>query len=121
MLTSAVAVRGHGAMMQRVPVHAAVLTAMLCALACGSAEAETVRRGGYAVSSETCGEAPFAFPRLRIGLRNGYCAGLVASAEDGLQFPRSIVQVSGHNLFIVADMGGWSRSKGRLLLLDPQL
>ena len=108
-------------MMQRIPVHAAVLASMLGALSCGFAEAETVRRGGYAVGSETCGEAPLAFPRLRIGLRNGYCAGLVASAEDGLQFPRSIIQVPGHNLFVVADMGGWSRSNGRLLLLDPQL
>jgi glucose/arabinose dehydrogenase len=38
-----------------------------------------------------------------------------------LQFPRSIVQVPGHNLFVVVDMGGWIRSKGRLLLLDPSL
>ncbi|MBX9823971.1 MAG: PQQ-dependent sugar dehydrogenase [Xanthobacteraceae bacterium] len=107
--------------MQRTSVHAAVLAAMLFALSCGFAEAETARRGGYAVGAETCGEAPFVFARLRIGLRHGYCAGLVASAEDGLQFPRSIVQVPGHDLFVVADMGGWSRSKGRLLLLDPQL
>ncbi|MBX9827136.1 MAG: PQQ-dependent sugar dehydrogenase [Xanthobacteraceae bacterium] len=107
--------------MQRIRVHAAMLAAMLCALPGGFAGAETMRRGGYAVGAETCGEAPHAFPRLRIGLRNGYCAGLVASAEDGLQFPRSIIQLPGRDLFVVADMGGWSRSKGRLLLLDPQL
>jgi hypothetical protein len=108
-------------MIRRVPVRAVVSASMLCALSCGFAEAEAAPRGGYAVGAETCGEAPFAFPRLRIGLRNGYCAGLVAGAGDGLQFPRSIVQVPGHNLFVVVDMGGWIRSKGRLLLLDPSL
>ena len=94
---------------------------MLCALVCGPTDAQTVRPGGYTIGSETCGRGPFAFPRLRIGLRDGYCAGMVASAEDGLQFPRSIIQIPGHALFVVADMGGWVRSKGRLLLLDPSL
>lgn len=104
-----------------ISLHAVVSAAMLCALSCSVAEAETVRRGGYAVGSEMCGEGPVAFPRLRIGLRDGYCAGLVASAEDGLRFPRSIIELPGKNLFVVADMGGWSASNGRLLLLDPQL
>ena len=98
--------------MRRIPVHSVVLASMVCALSCGFAEAQTAPRGGYAVGAETCGEAPFAFPRLRIGLRNGYCAGLVAGAGDGLQFPRSIVQIPGHNLFVVADMGGWSPVEG---------
>jgi glucose/arabinose dehydrogenase len=108
-------------MMQRNPLFAAVLGSMLCLMPSGPAHPQTARVAGYAIGSETCGQAPFVFPRLRIGLRPGYCAGLVASAEDGLQFPRSIIQIPGHNLFVVADMGGWTRSKGRLLLLDPSL
>jgi glucose/arabinose dehydrogenase len=53
-------------------------------------------------------------------MRAGYCAGLVATQRDGLVFPRTIVQVPGSNLFVVADMGvGWSPGRGRLLLLDP--
>ena len=52
-------------------------------------------------------------------MRDGYCAGLVASAEDGLIFPRSIVQIPGHRRFVVADMGSWNPGQGRLLLLDP--
>jgi hypothetical protein len=87
----------------------------------GHAHPQTARIAGYTIGSETCGQAPFVFPRLRIGLRPGYCAGLVASAEDGLQFPRSIIQIPGHDLFVVADMVGWTRSKGRLLLLDSSL
>ena len=54
-------------------------------------------------------------------MRIGYCAGLVASREDGLQFPRSIIQVPGHDQFVIADMGAWLPFKGRLLLFDPAL
>jgi hypothetical protein len=44
-----------------------------------------------------------------------------ASKEDGLQFPRSIIQVPGHDQFVIADMGAWVPFKGRLLLFDPAL
>ena len=71
-----------------------------------------VIKSGYALGHERCGEAPLAFPKVRIGMRPGYCAGLVASKEDGLVFPRSIVQVPDTRLFVVADMGGWSRGQG---------
>jgi hypothetical protein len=60
------------------------------------ASAETTLKSGYALTDRRCGEAPDAYPKLRIGVRDGYCAGLVASEEDGLIFPRSIVQISGH-------------------------
>lgn len=83
------------------------------------ASAETVHKGGYALSDLQCGDAPNAYPKLRIGVRDGYCAGLVASEEDGLKFPRSIVQIPGHRQFVVADMGSWNPGQGRLLLLDP--
>lgn len=53
-------------------------------------------------------------------MREGYCAGLVASKDDGLIFPRSIVQIPDHDQFVIADMGSWNPGKGRLLLLDPQ-
>ena len=60
----------------------------------------------YALTEQSCGQAPNAYPKLRIGMREGYCAGLVASGEDGLVFPRSIAQIPGHRQFVVADMGG---------------
>src|ERR1044072_5355744 len=70
---------------------------------------------GYTLSDETCG----AFPKLPIAMRPGYCAGLVASKEDGLVFPRTIVQVPDTRFFVVVDMGGWDPGRGRVLLLDP--
>ena len=70
---------------------------------------------GYTLSGETCG----AFPKLPIAMRPGYCAGLVASKEDGLIFPRTIVQVPDTRFFVVVDMGGWDPQRGRVLLLDP--
>ena len=93
--------------------HAILIAAALC----GPAQAQTapVLRSGYAQSAETCGP----FPKLRITMRPGYCAGLVAAKEDGLIFPRTIVQVPDTPFFVVADMGGWDPKKGRLLLLDP--
>ena len=100
---------------------AALLGALLWAAATGSpqASAETVLKSGYALTDQRCGEAPDAYPRLRVGMHDGYCAGLVASEEDGLIFPRSIVPIPGHRQFVVADMGSWNPGQGRLLLLDP--
>nr|WP_249141758.1 PQQ-dependent sugar dehydrogenase [Bradyrhizobium diazoefficiens] len=83
------------------------------------APAEPVRKSGYAIGSETCGSGDLGFPRIQIDMKAGFCAGLVASEDDHLKFPRSIVQVPGHDLFVVADMGGWGHNDGRLLLLDP--
>ena len=60
------------------------------------------------------------FPKLRITMRPGYCAGLVAAKDDGLIFPRTIAQVPDARFLVVADMGGWDPKRGRVLLLDPQ-
>jgi glucose/arabinose dehydrogenase len=82
---------------------------------------QSANKSGYALGAGVCGEGAAGFPRLQIGMRTGYCAGLVASKADGLVFPRSIVQIPGSSLFVVADMGAsWSPRQGRLLLLDPQ-
>nr|WP_249146215.1 PQQ-dependent sugar dehydrogenase [Bradyrhizobium diazoefficiens] len=83
------------------------------------APAEPVRKSGYAIGSEICGSGDLGFPRIQIDMKAGFCAGLVASEDDHLKFPRSIVQVPGHDLFVVADMGGWGHTDGQLLLLDP--
>ena len=82
--------------------------------------AEVQRSSGYALGPELCGSAPLAFPRIPVDMKKGFCAGLVAGAQDGLRFPRGIVQIPGQRQFVVADMGGWGHSDGRLLMLDPQ-
>ena len=97
---------------------AAVVVGALLGLTSG-ASSEPVRKSGYAIGTETCGSGDLAFPRIQIDMKAGFCAGLVASDEDHLKFPRSIIQVPGRDLFVVADMGGWGHADGRLLLLDP--
>ena len=52
-------------------------------------------------------------------MRAGACAGLVATQDDGLVFPRSILQIPGGSTFVVADMVGFGSPNGELLLLDP--
>jgi len=52
------------------------------------AEAQVQVRSGYALSAETCG----GFPKLPITMQPGFCAGLVAAKDDGLIFPRTLVQ-----------------------------
>ena len=84
------------------------------------AASDPVRKSGYAVGIETCGSGDLVFPKVQIDMKAGFCAGLVASEEDRLKFPRSIIQVPGRDLFVVADMGGWGHADGRLLLLDPR-
>jgi hypothetical protein len=102
---------------QRTCAGASLCTALIAAGFVGSPQSAHAQvRSGYALSAEKCG----AFPKLRITMRAGYCAGLVASKDDGLIFPRTIVQVPDTRFFIVADMGGWEPKKGRLLLLDPE-
>src|SRR6266478_1513964 len=56
------------------------------------------RRSGYALGAEQCGEGALSFPKLRIGMRSGYCVGMVASKDDGLTLPRSIVQIPDSNM-----------------------
>jgi glucose/arabinose dehydrogenase len=90
-----------------------------CELAPPALAAPSTRPSGYAIGDARCGEGALAFPKVRLGMRQGYCAGIVASMDDGLVFPRSIVQVPDRSLFVVSDMGGWSPGRGRLLLLDP--
>jgi glucose/arabinose dehydrogenase len=77
-------------------------------------------KSGYALNEERCGAGALAFPKLRITMRPGYCAGLVASKPDGLIFPRTIAPVPDTRFLVVADMGGWDPKKGRVLLLDPE-
>jgi len=91
------------------------LLAMAPAVPSASAQPAT-KLSGYTLGAETCGP----FPKLPIAMRPGYCAGLVASKEDGLIFPRTVVQVPDTRFFVVADMGGWDPGRGRVLLLDPQ-
>jgi glucose/arabinose dehydrogenase len=81
--------------------------------------AETLIKSGYAIGPEQCGADRLSFPRIRIDMKTGLCAGLVASRDDGLKFPRGIVQIPGRPDFVIADMGGWGHADGRLLLLDP--
>ncbi len=96
-----------------------VLAGVLLGHVTGAAS-EPVRKSGYAIGTETCGSGDLAFPRLKIDMKERFCAGLVASADDHLKFPRGIVEIPGHELFVVADMGGWGHTDGRLLLLDPR-
>ena len=91
----------------------------MCRGAAPQAIAQTTLKSGYALADQRCGEPPERLSKLRIGMRDGYCAGLVASEEDGLIFPRSIVAIPGRRQFVVADMGSWNPGQGRLLLLDP--
>ena len=93
------------------------------ALLCGilAASAETLTKSGYALGPTQCGSGALAFPRIKIDMKAGFCAGLVASRDDGLKFPRAIVQIPGHAQFVIADMGGWGHADGRLLLLDPSV
>jgi hypothetical protein len=105
----------------RALVFGSLLGSLLSAAAVGwpQAIAQTVHQSGYALTEARCGQPPDAYPKLRIEMRDGYCAGLVASEQDGLIFPRSIVQIPSHRQFVVADMGSWNPGQGRLLLLDP--
>lgn len=96
----------------------AVLMAVCCVAPVFSSDLN--RKSGYALGPDRCGSGALSFPKIQIDMKKGFCAGLVASEEDGLRFPRSIAQIPGQDQFVVSDMGGWNRTDGRLLLLDPR-
>jgi glucose/arabinose dehydrogenase len=54
------------------------------------------------------------YPSIDIPTSPGVCVSVIAS---GLGFPRGVVSLSDSQV-LVADMGGWERGRGRLLLLD---
>ncbi|QIO36003.1 PQQ-dependent sugar dehydrogenase [Bradyrhizobium sp. 1(2017)] len=103
---------------RRLRLLAAVVAGALLGVVPG-ASSEAAKKSGYAIGTDTCGSGDLAFPRIQLDMKAGFCAGLVASEEDRLRFPRAIIQLPGRDLFVVADMGGWGHADGRLLLLDP--
>lgn len=81
--------------------------------------ASATTASGYKLTADTCGQGPLKFPRVAIDMRKGYCAGLVASSDDGLKAPRTILQVPKSPHFVVVDFGAWKpRYQGRVLLLE---
>jgi glucose/arabinose dehydrogenase len=55
-------------------------------------------------------------PRIALKVPTGWCVGLVATAQDGLQKPRRLLEVAPGRFWIV-DMGSWEPRQGRLLEL----
>lgn len=66
-------------------------------------------------------QAPCAdHPGVALKVPDGWCAGLVADARDGLHMPRRILAVAPHRFWIV-DMGNWEPRRGRLLELRTDI
>jgi glucose/arabinose dehydrogenase len=67
----------------------------------------------YASQGRCAGHA-----RIALSVPQGWCAGLVADARDGLLMPRRLLEVS-PGLFWIVDMGSWEPRRGRLLAFRP--
>ncbi len=59
-------------------------------------------------------------PGIALSVPEGWCAGLVADARDGLRMPRRLLAIGPHRFWIV-DMGNWEPRRGRLLELRTDL
>lgn len=62
----------------------AILAAIYGAVPAASAES---RKSGYAIGVDRCGSGALSFPAIRIDMKKGFCAGLVASEADNLKLP----------------------------------
>ena len=88
----------------------AAIAAVVCAAAVLGVEAPAAAAStGYAVNGR-CG----AFPRVSLQTPPGTCVALVASAADGLRFPRRILEVAPDRYWLI-DMGSWESRQGRLI------
>jgi glucose/arabinose dehydrogenase len=56
------------------------------------------------------------FARADVETPNSMCVGVVAGKAQGLVMPRTIVELE-PGKFLIADMGGWAKGRGRLLTL----
>ena len=64
---------------------------------------------GYATQGQCAG-----YPKLPLKTPDGWCAGLVADARDGLRMPRRLLELA-PDRFWITDMGNWEPKQGRLL------
>ena len=73
----------------------------------------------YSVTQSSCD----GYPQAKIGTKQGICVGLVAQVGENIKWrkPRRIVQVPNTQQFIVTDMGGWTRGRGTVWLLDASV
>jgi glucose/arabinose dehydrogenase len=60
------------------------------------------------------------YPQAKGGTKEGTCLGIVLQADDEVNWrkPRRIVQVPNTQQYIITDMGGWTRGRGTVWLLD---
>jgi len=73
-------------------------------------EAMAGEHGSDYVAQGKCGP----FPRAVVTTPAWACLGIVAGPDDGLQFPRSVIEVAPGRLLVI-DMGGWAKGLGRLV------
>ncbi|MCW5653938.1 hypothetical protein [Hydrogenophaga sp.] len=59
-------------------------------------------------------------PGIALQVPQGWCAGLVADARDGLRMPRRLLEIAPGRFWII-DMGNWEPRRGRLLELRTDL
>lgn len=84
--------------------------AAACAAVLIGAITATASAAGLYGSNGRCGD----FPRVALQSPPGTCVALVASAADGLRFPRRILEVAPGRFWLI-DMGSWERNRGRLI------
>lgn len=83
-------------------------------VAAGFLVAAAASAADYAPSGR-CGQ----FPRVNLQTPPGTCVALVASAADGLRFPRRILEVEPGRYWLI-DMGSWEPRQGRLIEMRLQ-
>ena len=79
-----------------------------------AALAAPAQAGRYAPQGSCAGH-----PGVALKVPDGWCAALVADADDGLRMPRRVLPVGPQRLWVV-DMGSWEPRQGRLLEIQPQ-
>ena len=88
---------------------------LAAALAGASLPAGAVNRPLYKAGPGTCG----GYPRLPIGMRQGYCAGLILGPSSPvfgkrqIRMPRTLLPLDAQGRrWLVSDLGAWSAGKG---------
>jgi len=83
----------------------------------------------YVPQASTCD----GYPRVEMGLAEGFCAGLILAPKESafrsrlIKTPRVLLQLEDAKNWLVTDLGGWTAGRGKLWLMtvsgagEPQL
>ncbi len=89
-------------------------------LACCAGTSVAAAPQPYVRQATTCD----GYPRVSIGMADGFCAGLVVAPREGafrkrlIKTPRMLLELKGAGSWLATDLGQWTAGRGKVWALE---